>query len=52
MELCMNIWKILGIISGLSLITLIACQRQQKPEYIKHPEKLYDTDDLLTDQEL
>jgi len=48
----MNIWKILGIISGLSLITLIACKRQQKPEYNKPPEKLYDTNDLLTDQEL
>ena len=48
----MNLWKILGIISGLSLITLIAYKRQQKPEYINDPEMRYDTDDLLTDQEL
>jgi len=47
----MNLWKILGVISGLSLITLIAYNREQKHEYIKHPDLRYDTDDFLTDQE-
>lgn len=48
----MNLWKIFGFASGLFLITVLVRKRRKDPEYINDPGKRYDTEDLLTDQEL
>jgi hypothetical protein len=48
----MDLWKILGFASGLFLINMLVRKHRKDPEYINDPEKRYDTEDLLTDQEL
>lgn len=48
----MNLWKILGFASGILLISVIARRRRERTEPAGGQEKLYDTEDLLTDQEL
>ncbi|MBI5477176.1 MAG: hypothetical protein HY964_10630 [Ignavibacteriales bacterium] len=48
----MNLWKIFGLASGIFLVTMIVRKRRKDPAYIDDPEKRYDTEDFLTEQEL
>jgi hypothetical protein len=48
----MTFWKIAGLISGLLVATLIARKCHCKPVFIQDPEKRYNIDDFLSDQDL
>ncbi|MDI6767385.1 MAG: hypothetical protein QME52_11230 [Bacteroidota bacterium] len=48
----MNFLKIICFASGLFLVTLVTRKLQHKPEFVKNPDKRYNIDDFLTDEEL
>ncbi|MBI5021301.1 MAG: hypothetical protein HZB59_07700 [Ignavibacteriales bacterium] len=48
----MKFWKIFGFASGILLITMFAKKHRERSCYTDVLEKRYDTEDLITDQEL
>ncbi|MBI4811583.1 MAG: hypothetical protein HY800_09145 [Ignavibacteriales bacterium] len=48
----MSFWKIAGFITGFVLVTLVARKCKCKPVFLKDPEKRYNVDDFLADQDL
>lgn len=48
----MNFWKITGLITGFLVVTFISRKCKREPDLQNDPNKRYNIDDLLMDQEI